>query len=63
MVLPLSYFGSISNHPVLFDSIHCTGSEEKILDCSHASIGNHFCSNVSRDGPSNVAIQCKGRLF
>ena len=60
MVLPLSYFGSISSRPVLFDSIYCTGSEEKILDCSHASIGNHFCSE---DRLSNVAIQCKGKCF
>ena len=60
--LPFSYFGSASNHLVLFDSVQCTGSEEMILECSHSTIGNHFCSQFSKDSTSSVAIQCQRKL-
>ena len=55
-------FASASNHPVLLDDVHCIGTEDKLLDCSHASIGNHLCGQFLQDHdmPSNVAIQCTG---
>ena len=55
-VLPFSEFGSAPSGLVLFDSVHCTGTEDSLLDCPHSSIGNHFCNDPS----SIVAIQCKG---
>lgn len=54
--MPFSEFGSASSGLVLFDSVHCTGTEDSLLDCPHSSVGNHFCNDLS----SIVAIQCKG---
>ena len=53
-------FDSTPHGPVLLDKVHCTGDEEMLMDCSHASIGNHFCSQFLQDESSNVAIQCGG---
>ena len=55
--LTFDVFGSLPSHPVLFDSVHCSGDEERLLDCPHASVGNHLCSDFSS---SIVAVQCKG---
>ena len=55
-VMPFSEFGSASSGLVLFDSVHCTGTEDSLLDCPHSSVGNHFCNDLS----SIVAVQCRG---
>ena len=59
-MLPPSMFGSMLHGLVLLDKVHCIGDEEMLMDCSHASIGNHFCSQVPRDESLYVAIQCAG---
>ncbi|CAI8027223.1 Deleted in malignant brain tumors 1 protein [Geodia barretti] len=51
--LPFSVFGSASSGPVLFDSVHCMGTEGNLLDCPHSSVGNHFCH---QEFPSTVAV-------
>ena len=57
-LLPFSvYNDAIPNSPVLLDSVQCTGNEEVILNCSHASTGNHFCSRLPQDIMPIVAIQ------
>ena len=55
-------FGSSPQALVLLDKVHCTGDEEMLMDCSHSSVGNHFCSQFSQDGSSYVAVQCAGML-
>ena len=56
-------FGSYTG-PVLLDDIHCTGEEATLLDCSHASIGNHLCGPATDPNRSfQVAIKCKGILI
>ena len=62
LILPFSVFGSATDHPVLLDNVHCTGTENHLLNCSHASIGNHFCSRHSQDILPIVALQCKSKL-
>ena len=57
--LPSLELGFASSRPVLLDSVHCTGSEKALLDCPHASLGNHLYTNFV----SPVAIQCKGILY
>ena len=59
-MIPSSMFDSTPHGPVLLDKVHCTGDEELLMDCSHSSIGNHFCSQFLQDGSSRVAIQCAG---
>ena len=56
--LPDSNISFASSYPVLFDSVHCFGNEEKILYCPHSSVGNHFCSQFY-DGATIVAVECK----
>ena len=58
--VPSFVFDSTSNPLVLLDEVHCNGDEEMLMDCSHSSIGNHFCSQFLRDESSYVAIQCAG---
>jgi deleted-in-malignant-brain-tumors protein 1 len=57
-MLPSSMFDSTPHGPILLDKVHCNGDEEMLMDCSHSSIGNHFCSQFLQDESSNVAIQC-----
>lgn len=54
-----SVYAAASSRPVLMDDVHCTGTEDTILDCSHSSIGNHFCSKYSPNENLLVVIQCK----
>ena len=55
-----SVTGSFSSGPVLFDTIECAGNEESLLDCSHSSVGNHFCDQYN---PAIIAIHCKGITY
>ena len=41
-VLSASLFGA-SSRPFIVGEVHCTGSETELLECSHSSIGDHFC--------------------
>ena len=59
-IISLYSFDSFSNHVVLLDDVHCSGNEDKLLDCSHSVIGNHQCGQFLRDQPSMIAIQCQG---
>ena len=51
---------------VLLDDVHCTGEEDGLLECSHASIGNHICGKLFLFGLTqsphefDVAISCQG---
>ena len=56
-------FDSMSRSPIVLDDVHCTGTEDKLLDCSHASIGNHLCDQFfDMNEPLKVAIQCQGTI-
>ena len=58
-------FGEGSGH-VLLDDVQCTGEEDELLDCSHASIGDHRCGKLFQDqliqSPHkfDIAIRCQG---
>ena len=58
-VLPIPVFPA-SNHPIILDDVHCIGTEKMLLDCSHASIGNHICGQLLQEESVNISIQCKG---
>ena len=47
-------FGAVQSSPVLLESVLCTATEDSVLDCPHASIGNHFCSRFTP-----AVIQCQ----
>ena len=55
-VLSASVFGA-SSRPFVVGEVHCTGTETEVLECSHASIGNHFCGDDADDA-NDVAIGC-----
>ena len=55
-VLSASIFGA-SSRPFVVGEVHCTGTETEVLECSHNSIGDHFCGD-STDGANEVAIAC-----
>ena len=51
---------------VLLDDVHCTGEEDRLFECSHASIGNHFCGklffidHIQSPHEFDVSISCEG---
>ena len=51
---------------VLLDDVHCTGEEDGLFECSHASIGNHLCGRFVVLGVTqsphefDVSISCEG---
>lgn len=52
---------------VVLGEVHCIGTETKLLECSHGSIGAHACGLAASAGyiPTehafDVAISCSGR--
>ena len=54
--LSASIFGP-SSIPFVVGEVHCTGTETEVLECSHNSIGAHFCGD-STDDDADVAIGC-----
>ena len=51
-------FGT-SERPPLLGDVHCIGTEPGWLECSHSSIGSHFCGNFHSPVP-DVVISCHG---
>ena len=51
-------FGT-SERPPLLGEVHCIGSEPGWLECSHSSIGSHFCGQFHSPVP-DVVISCHG---
>ena len=49
-------FGAGST-PFVVGEVHCTGTETELLECSHSSIGYHFCKDLTEDA-NDVAIVC-----
>ena len=60
--LEQSIFDLSSNSPVILGNVHCTGTEEMLLDCSHSSIGTHLCDQLfdMSPEPPKVSIKCEG---
>ena len=48
--------------PIFLDGVQCNGTEEKLMDCFHASIGHHACGHldIETQHDFDVAIMCKG---
>ena len=45
------------NRLFVVGEVHCTGTEKELLECSHGSIGHHFCGGFTADA-DQVAIVC-----
>ncbi|XP_006632324.2 HHIP-like protein 1 [Lepisosteus oculatus] len=43
-------FGEGKHLPILLDDVQCAGTEESLLDCQHAGIGNHNCAHYEDAG-------------
>ena len=42
----ISRFGSgESSQPIWLDDVECSGSDSRLIDCSHAGIGNENCNH------------------
>ena len=67
-VVSTSVFGPGSG-PVVLDDIVCSGTEQELLECAHAGIGNHICGRavfrglIQSEHEFDVAILCKGTLI
>ena len=35
---------------ILLDDLRCTGSESRLIDCSHSGVGNHNCDHTDDAG-------------
>ena len=53
-----SIFGVSDKNP-LFGEVHCVGIEPDLFECSHSSIGFHYCG-IHLDPISDIAISCYG---
>ena len=51
--------------PIFLDGVQCNGTEEKLMDCFHASIGHHACGHldIETQHDFDVAIMCKGIII
>ena len=56
-IVSASIFGA-SSRPFVVGEVHCTGSETELLECSHNSIGRHFCWFFFSNNANDVAIEC-----
>ena len=54
--------------PVFLDEVVCNGTEQGLMECAHAGIGNHICGKAASaeitksEHEFDVAIMCKGTL-
>ena len=55
--------------PVFLDEVVCSRTEQELLECAHAGIGNHICGLATSDEiiqsehEFDVAIMCKGSIL
>ena len=67
-VVSTGVFGPGSG-PVFLDEVVCSGTEQELLECAHAGIGNHICGRaasaviIQSEHEFDVAITCKGNIF
>ena len=54
-------FGSSENDAVVGE-VHCVGTENELLECSHSSVGNHQCWYFFYDDHPEIIISCYGML-
>ena len=55
-----AYFGR-GTGPILLDDLLCTGSEARLVDCTHDGIGNYdFCSNFHYD---DAGVRCQQGIY
>jgi len=55
---PRSFFGDGTGR-VFLDSVTCSGSESRLIDCGHCTLGQHNCHQHSRD----AGVICSGRHY
>jgi len=64
-VVSAGVFGPGSG-PVFLDEVVCTGTEQGLMECAHAGIGNHICGRavlgglIQSEHDFDVSILCKG---
>ena len=51
-----AFFG-MGTGTILLDSLECTGTETRLVDCSHNGISNHNCFHVEDAG-----LRCAGMV-
>ena len=59
-VVSTGVFGPGSG-PVFLDEVVCSGTEQDLMECAHAGIGNHIC--IQSEHEFDVAIMCKGTVL
>ena len=54
--------------PVFLDEVACSGTEQELMECAHAGIGNHICGGaavlqlIQSEHEFDVAIMCNGTI-
>ena len=61
MVDDASVFGVSERDPVAGE-VHCLGTEPELLECSHGTLGQHYCGLHLNYIP-DIAISCYGGLL
>ena len=67
-VVSTSVFGPGSG-PVFLDEVVCSRTEQELMECAHAGIGNHLCGRAAvseltqSEHEFDVAIMCKGSIY